>query len=161
MIGGNQSRRGSGGCVSPQRGQGAAPLVGGSAPAFEGIENLKLLLSGRLYWPCMPQCVVYGWVRVYVYFNELDILNFNFFFFFFLIGGNFRRHSREKLPVTGYKQKPCIMMKDNCSQSSNQSELLLRKYIFHQYILFYKAVTDLRSMGVPAVCMILSNVFFF
>ena len=56
MIGGNQSRRGSGGCLSPQRGcQGAAPLVGGSggrippeAPAFAGIENLKILLSGRV-----------------------------------------------------------------------------------------------------------------
>ena len=53
MIGGNQSRRGSGGSVSPLVG-GSGRLSPPEAPAFAGIENLKILLSGRLYWPCMP-----------------------------------------------------------------------------------------------------------
>ena len=58
MIGGYQSCRGSGGCISPSgpcwgfRAK-ALPQSPPEAPAFAGIENLKILLSGRLYWPCM------------------------------------------------------------------------------------------------------------
>ena len=61
MIGGiNQSLQ-----KPPAGSRGSAPCRGFAykgpqhlhikeAPVFGGIENLKILLSGRLYWPCMP-----------------------------------------------------------------------------------------------------------
>ena len=54
MIGGNQSRRGSRGSAPCGGGGGSGGRRPPEAPAFAGIENLKILLSGRLYWPCMP-----------------------------------------------------------------------------------------------------------